>query len=117
MNSEQFLEFAKTYKIRPTIDINRDLCKGVQDLFDQVQQNEPSIHYVPPTDRHVLATQFNKIYLGESLRHAITQIENECEVQFAITDTEDDGVEVTLEYYPRVLSFEEVVRYRRAHPE
>lgn len=117
MTSEQFFEFAKTYEIRPTIDINQDLCAGVQALFDQVCQREPSIRYIPTTDRHVLNMRFNEIYLGESLRYAITQIENECEVQFALTDTEDDGVEVTLEYYPRVLSFKEVIEYRRTHPE
>lgn len=117
MNSEQFMAFTKDYVIRPTVDINRDLCKGVQALFDQVCQREPSIRYILPTDRRVLNMRFNEIYLGETLQHAITQIENECEVQFALLDTDDDGVIVTLEYYPRILSFEEVVRYRRAHPE
>lgn len=117
MTSDEFLTFAKQYVIRPTVDINDDLAKGVEELFDQVHQHDPSIHYIPPTDRHVLNERFNAIYLGETLSYAITQIENECSVAFAITDREDDGIDVTLEYYPRIFSFEEVIRYRRSHPE
>lgn len=117
MTSEEFLTFSKSYVIRPTVDINGDLCKGVHALFDQVCQREPSVHYIPPTDKRVLNERFNEIYLGETLSHAITQIENECSVCFAITDREDSGIDVTLEHYPRIFSFEEVIRYRRTHPE
>lgn len=117
MTSDEFLTFAKHYVIRPTVDIDGDLAKGVAELFEQVQQHEPSIYYVPPTDKRVLNEHFSEIYLGETLSHAITQIENECSVCFSITDREDEGIDVTLEYYPRIFSFEEVIRYRRTHPE
>lgn len=117
MNSESFRSFADSYVIRPTVDIFDDLCAGVKELFDQVSSHDPTIHYIPTTDKRILNERFNSIYLGETLLYAITQIENECPVCFALTDMEGDGVEVTLEYYPRILSFEEAIRYRRTHPE
>lgn len=117
MRSEEFLEFARGYIIRKTVDINGGLAKGVEELFNLVSSDEPNIYYIQTTDKHVINERFNQIYLGETLEQAIIEIENECSVRFSLTDREDDGINVELEYYPRVLSFKEAIEYRRTHPE
>lgn len=117
MNGEQFKEYAKTHRIYPLVDIFGDLHKGCKELIEQVTAVDPSVRFVPSTDKRILNQRFVWMFQGEMLDQAIVKIEAEYPVQFTLTDTEDGGVEIGLEYYDRLLSFEEAVEYRRTHPE
>lgn len=117
MALERFLKFARTYEIRPVIDINQNLEEGLQELFDQVHSCAPWIHYVPPEDRRIFNIRFNNVFLGESLEYALNDISNECNLDTVIIEREDGGINVTIEKNKRLLSFKEVIDYRRTHPE
>lgn len=117
MTTEEFREFAKSYKIHPQIDVNGNIQDGARMLFEQAFANSPSVRFIETTDKRVLQEKLIYSYLGETLMQAITQIENEYPVVFALLETESGGLEVSLEYHPRNLTFKEVIEYRRTHPE
>lgn len=117
MTSKDFICFARTYRIFPQIDIDGDLQEGIAKLFEQVSLKRSDVSFIKTEDKRVLNERFVCSYVGETLMEAITQIENETDIQFSLIDGEDDTLEVFLEYYPRIFSFEEAVRYRCAHSE
>lgn len=117
MDSDAFRKFVRQHRIYPQIDLSGNLNEGAQLLIDQVAAVDPSVHFIPSTDRNVTREEFIYSFLGETLEHAIVKMESEYPVVFTLTDREDGGVDVSLEYYPRVLTFGEVVEYRRTHPE
>lgn len=117
MTVDEFRVYAANYRIHPQIDIEGDLNEGARKLIEQAFANDPSVRFVPSTDKHVLQEEAYFSFLGETLMNAIVSIENETPVAFSLLETDDDGLEISLEYNPRIFSWEEVVRYRRTHPE
>lgn len=117
MTSEEFRLFARTYKINPAVEFTGSLHDGCMALIEQVTKIDPSVQFVPSTNRLVLEQRFIWTFQFDTLDQAIIKIEAEYPVQFALTDTEDDGVKIGLEWYPRVLTFKEAIEYRRTHPE
>lgn len=117
LTGDEFRQFAKTYQINPAVDVRDDLHLCCQKLIEQVEKIDPSVKFIPSTNKRILNERFTWIFHFETLEQAIVKIEAEYPVQFTLTDTPDDGVEIGLEYYERLLSFEEAVEYRRTHPE
>lgn len=117
MTVDEFRKFANSYRIFPQVDIEDGLQLGIEKLFRQIADCTNSIHFKLNSDPRVINEKFNCSFLNETLMEAIVKIENETPIVFSLMETEDDCIEIELEYCPRKLTFEEAIRYRCAHPE
>lgn len=117
MTVDEFRTRAASYRIHPQIDIDGDLNEGARQLIEQAFAGNQFVRFTPSTDRRVLREETRFSFLGETLMEAIVAIENETSIAFSLTETDDDGINVSFEYMPRDLTWEGVIHYRRTHPE
>lgn len=102
MDVQEFYEILNKQKIHPQFDMNGNLQNGVKDLIEKfITPTYPNVHFTLSDDKRVSNETFTYSFLGESVLDVITKIENEYPICITITPNEQEGFDLSLEYYKR----------------